>query len=398
MSKSRKVKYDNKVKAEILKRERPAGFENAYRLDMRTFSKEIYHRKISAQYIEDKVDENIWALTATRLNADVTVGRGFSEDTDKNIVDNISSSELVQAQTNMEVHYEMFLGIKIRQGKALPFIQSIPSVTATLGRSGKYTDKVVINYGTKEEQIVDKFDPLEYQLGRVKDGDYIYHIKQGYGRYGSTPKAAYKRLEIQAGYEGTVNNWYKNDAIPDMIISMFGTDADSPQADAIRKMFNKNYQGSKNRGKAAMLFINGKANESAPKVDILTKPIVDRNSLEMDDRIKFDIATYYGVPYWLMNLVIATAIGNTSERKTEVMCYLYFRITPKREFWFNNVWSILFPEYKIEMAEIDTAQFIAEVPSKAPAVISDEQVKSVAKEITQEFNTEFDTLIDNKTI
>jgi hypothetical protein len=354
-------KRSDKYKAEILRKDRdtPAGFEQALRLNMSNYSGDVYPRPApGVTFHKDLIRNNMWAYNACKINARSSVGLGFTEDSDKAISENMYIKELKLAVENLQMFWEMFFEVKVRGRKALPVLYSVPSTSVLKGKKGKYEGNYVLNYGTKEEQIVPAFDPLEYELGRLKDGDYIYHVKEGYGHYGEIPGAAIKRLEIQNGFETSVGSWYKNDAIPDIIITMFNLDPDSEQAISIKNMINRNYQGAEKRGKATMLFSPGSRAETDPSIVPVTKNIVDMPSLQLDDKIKFDIAAFWGVPSWMLNLQVAGKLGNTQDKEADLMWYQASKLAEIHEIFRDEVWSVLYNGMNIEFAELDIESLI----------------------------------------
>ena len=387
----RSEKYNRNYQVETSKgfdEERiPAGWANSKVYDSNSWSSEVYPRKLSAKYIEDKVTSNIWALKAIQLNAKASVGVGFDDTTDKEIRDNMYIREIKLAVENLEIHFEIFLKVNVINAVVAPYFESLPSTVCLLGRDkGKYAGKVIVNYGTEEQQTYPIFDVLQYQLGRLPAGEYIHHIKLGYGRYGTIPGAALKRLSIQYNFETSIDSWYKNDAIPDLIMTFFGIDPDSEEAKKLKRMINRNYQGVENRGKATLLFTRKSRAEGDPSIYPVTKNIIDRNSMDFDTNVKFDLAAFYGVPYWMLNLTVSGKLGGSTEREADLMWYKAVTVSDMHEILRDELWSVYWPDKVVKFNELDITKFI-------PAV---QQPLMLSEIIAEELNKGIDTLIQKE--
>jgi len=359
-------------------------------------TKDVYIRKYRIKEFETLIESNTTAVKCIERNSSVSVGLGFTEDTDKEIINNISVKELKLAQTNYEMFYEMFLEIKIYQRKALPVIYSIPSNVVHIGKSGKYLDQIVLNYGKKTEQLIPKFDAELYAKGIHPDGTYVMHVKKGYEVYGKPSTAQNMKLEMSKAFEESGASFYLNDAMPYLMMTFYGTPANSDNASKIKAGFETNLQGAKNHGKAFLNFIAQSKEMHQTDVTQITKTIAEPISLTWDNARQFAIASFYGVPSFMLNLYTAGKLGSTEEMQVQLNVYLQFEINPKREDWRDEVWSILYPDTIIEFNDIDPETILpttqgSMTPDKVDEAVQVETEKAVRSLENLIKGTVFDT-------
>ena len=342
---------------------------------------DIVTRTYNIKNLQDLIMSNIYHFRCLEQNIECTVGKGYSDDTDSEIIEGLPISELIEITREYMYYGDCWVELTILNGQAVNFI-SIPTMSCEIGRN-KYNGKLVQNYGKDNQTTLDILDIDEFKAGRVRNGVYAYQVKDmKFGRkvYGF-PKwiPALELLKIMKYSLEDVSAFYENDCIPYTMVLSNGMGMTTADGEDMVDFLERQFQGAKEKRKVAVINIPQPKDIASLEVKELQKKIVDGEYLDFMKENKTDICVINEVPSWMLNINKAGSLGNTQEREIELGFYISEKIGSERRAVKGFI-NTFFPDKQVDFNNIEMPVY--EQPLDFGIA---ESVKSQIKDLISEY-------------
>ena len=342
---------------------------------------EIKQRVYDIANLQDLIMTNIYHFRCLEQNIECTVGKGYSDDTDPEIVENINIMELIDTVRETMYYGDPWIEITILDGK-LVNILSIPTMNTNIG-DGKYKGQLIQFYGKENQTTLPILDIEEYKAGKIKSGVYAYQIPEmKFGRkvYGF-PKwiPALELLKIMKYSLEDVSAFYENDCIPYTMVLSNGMGMTTADGEDMVDFLERQFQGAKEKRKVAVINIPQPKDIASLEVKELQKKIVDTEYLNFMKENKTDVCVINEVPSWMLNINKAGSLGNTQEREIELGFYISEKIGSERRAVKGFI-NTFFPDKQVDFNNIEMPVY--EQPLDFGIA---ESVKSQIKDLISEY-------------
>lgn len=367
MSSSRSAKYD-KNNVEIQKAE-PIEVEKAlisvitkqtqYAISDDVIPDIVY----PAAALKNLVNTNGYAKLCINKRAEATCGKGFNEinkpeenlyPTDKWIIDNISTLELVKTEKNALTYGRYYWDVNYLKGVGVIGLYNIPATTILKG-SGSHSEEFVQYYGTKNQKWYPAIDIESLKNGTLKTGHYIFMWKNEDEVYGE-PEWIAGQMEILTSKEQrrTILSHFLNNADPDGMFIHYGLggNVDPKMVEDYKRKRELHTQGSEKRGKTDHVFRTESMKDIGKAVEYLKidKELFSAVLNQFLYANKLDVCAFFSVPSFIVNLKSLNGTGGLGEsHDAEMSIFLSETIQPAQRQRYYEPFKLLFPNMNVQL-------------------------------------------------
>lgn len=356
---------------------------------------EIKQRVYDIENLQDLIMTNIYHFRCLEQNIECTVGKGYSEDTDPEIVENIPLMELVDVVREAMYYGDPWVELTFLDGKLVNLL-SIPTMNTNIG-DGKYKGKLIQFYGKENQTTLDILDIEEYKNGKIKNGVYAYQIQEmKFGRkvYGF-PKwiPAMELLKIMKYSIADISAFYENDCIPYTMLISQGVGMTTQDGEDMVDFLERQFQGAKEKRKVSVINLPQPKDISSIEVKELQKKIVDSDYLAFIKENKTDICTMNEVPAWMLGINKSGSLGNTQEREVELGFYLSEKIGTERR-GVKDFINTFYPDKEVDFLNIEMPAVETQEPDFGFMESAKSQIRNSIKDVLSEY--EINSMRPNK--
>jgi HK97 family phage portal protein len=121
--------------------------------------------------------------------------------------------------------------------------------------------------------------------------------------------------------------FFKNNAIPEYVITFKGSTPSAAQKEAIRDFFRSEYQGIENEHRTLVLTTS---DDSEVEIKRLTADVKDGDFLKLVDAARDRVPVAHGVPPRMLGIMTAGQLGGGGEVSGQLFTFEHLTLMPKR--------------------------------------------------------------------